>query len=172
MVSQVLSALSSLFSLTKGILGVFLEERAPTLQELTEQYIQESKAIFMQQLSDGVGREAIAATTTARDLLAIDYHNALKAGQSDDTLWELLGAEAAVTLRQLQAQEDKMRQWSIDSQKGMAQQNLSLYLLITHLTIAIYQARAKHAPTPAQRQAQRANIIVYAQNTRSVQRPS
>jgi hypothetical protein len=124
------------------------------LTEILKALKEEIRSVFRQELAHQKIVHSSSVLQTARDWLAIDYHNAAKQHppQYDDLWAKLHGGSDMPGLAQLTIEAHDLEDLATGGGKGIAEQSTSLYLGIASFILAIYRERARVAPTDAQRQ--------------------
>ncbi|HEU4391131.1 MAG TPA: hypothetical protein VFV34_25250, partial [Blastocatellia bacterium] len=117
--------------------------------------------IIRQEVETAAINDAQGVLTAAQDFITTDYQNAVNSGESSAEIYALLTVgEGGEKLNDLTNQAGTMQAWSVDSDEAV--QTLPLYLLLTSMILAFYQAQAKYAPDEEQAAAALKNVQDYA----------
>ncbi|MGN6258718.1 MAG: hypothetical protein ACTHN3_13385 [Solirubrobacterales bacterium] len=155
---------ATLLGLGESIASLF-GDSGPNMQELMAKLEFEIKEVFRTDLADAAVHQATGVAQAASDWLAIDYVNAVNAGETTAQLWNMLtGDSAAPRLSDLQATASEMIAWASDNPKAIAQQTLSLSLTVSSLIVTYHRERATNAPDKAAQGAETADMKSYAGN--------
>lgn len=159
---DVIGGFATLLGLGESIAGLFADS-GPNMQELIAKLEFEIKEVFRTDLADAAVYHATGVAQAASDWLAIDYVNAVNAGETSAQLWNMLtGDSAAPRLSDLQTTASEMIAWASDNPKAIAQQTLSLSLTISSLIVTYHRERATHAPDATTEAAETADMKSYA----------
>jgi|ERR1041384_76181 hypothetical protein len=117
--------------------------------------------VIRQEVETAAINDAQGVLTAGQDFITTDYQNAVNSGESSAQIYALLTVgEGGEKLNDLTNQAGTMQAWSVDSDEAV--QTLPLYLLLTSMILAFYQAQAKYAPDEEQTAAALKNVQDYA----------
>ena len=117
--------------------------------------------VIRQEVETAAINDAQGVLTAAQDFITTDYQNAVNSDESAAEIYALLTAgEGSEKLNDLTNQAGTMQAWTVDSDEAV--QTLPLYLLMTSMILAFYQAQAKYAPSEDQAAAALKNVQDYA----------
>jgi hypothetical protein len=144
--SQVVSIVSGLVSTGMNLQEIFGGGSGLDVDKLAKMLADEVRAVFEHELTVDKVREATASEKTGVQFLNGDYQAAVNAGEPDSELYDLLDdGRGGGHLNELQRQINVIEEWSHSGEFALAQQILSLYILLSSTVMGWYQEMARRS---------------------------
>ncbi len=146
-VAKVVSIISGLLSAGSSLKNLFDPSSGGIdLQQLTDMIVNEVKVVFQRDLTLDQIKAATASAQSASQFVNEDYAADVNAGYTDDQLYAALTSGlGANALSDAEDQINLMAQWTDDGQADLAQQTISLYLLLGAIILGFYQEMARRS---------------------------